>query len=82
LSTTGKLFQKVILKIAQRHIEERDQINASQFRFHALLSKTLQLLRLEDHITLIFNINLSMAVVFLDIHKTFDTTWHLDLLYD
>jgi hypothetical protein len=32
LSTTGKLLKKVILKIAQRHIEERGLFNASQLR--------------------------------------------------
>jgi hypothetical protein len=31
LSTTGKLFERVILKIVQRHIEEKGLINASQF---------------------------------------------------
>jgi hypothetical protein len=31
LSTTGKLFEKVILKIVQKHIEERDLLNALMF---------------------------------------------------
>jgi hypothetical protein len=30
LSTTGKLFEKVILKILQKHIDEKDLLNASQ----------------------------------------------------
>jgi hypothetical protein len=34
LSTTGKLFEKVMLKIVQRHIEERDLLNEDQFGFH------------------------------------------------
>jgi hypothetical protein len=33
LSTTGKLFENVILKIVQRHIEERGLLHASQFGF-------------------------------------------------
>jgi hypothetical protein len=37
-------------------------------------------MRLTDHVTLNFN-NMSMAVVFLDIEKASDTTWHLGLLY-
>jgi hypothetical protein len=37
-------------------------------------------MRLMDHVTLNFN-NLSMAAVFLDIEKAFDTTWHPGLLY-
>jgi hypothetical protein len=31
LPTTSKLFEKVTLKIAQRHIEERGLLNAVQF---------------------------------------------------
>jgi hypothetical protein len=77
LSTTGKLFKKVILKIVQRHIEERGLLNANQFGFCASHNMTLQRMRLMDHV--ILN-NISMAVVFLDIGKAFDTTWHLGLL--
>jgi hypothetical protein len=81
LSTTGKLFEKVILKIVQRHTEERSLLNASQFGFLAHHSMTLQCMRLMDQATLNFNNNVSMNVVFLDIEKAFDTTWHLGLLY-
>jgi hypothetical protein len=35
LSTRGKLFGKDILKIFERHIEERGLLNAGQFHFHA-----------------------------------------------
>jgi hypothetical protein len=42
---------------------------------------TLQCLSLVDHITLNFNNNMLMAVVFLDMEKAFDTTWHSGLLY-
>jgi hypothetical protein len=70
LSTTGKLFQKVILKIVQRHIEERDLLNVSQFGFRARHS-TIQCMRLTDHVTLNFINNI--AAVFLDIEKAFDT---------
>jgi hypothetical protein len=41
LSTTGKLFEKVILKIVQKHIRERGVLNASQFGFCACHSTTL-----------------------------------------
>jgi hypothetical protein len=42
LSTTGKLFEKLILKAISKHIEERDLLNASQFGFWADHSTTLQ----------------------------------------
>jgi hypothetical protein len=77
----GKLFQKVILKIVQRHIEENGLLNASQFGFRARHGKTLQCVRLTDHVTINFNNNMSTAAVFLEIEKVFDTTWHLGLLY-
>jgi hypothetical protein len=67
LYTTGKLFEKVIVKLAQRHIEEKFLINAIPFGFRARCSTTLQCMRLADHVTLNFNNNMSMASVFLDI---------------
>jgi hypothetical protein len=75
LSITGKLFEKVILKIIQRNLEERDLLNARQFGFRARHSTTLQCMRLTDHVTLNFNNNMCTAAVFLDIEKSFDTTW-------
>jgi hypothetical protein len=51
LSTTGKLFEKVILKLVQRHTEERRLFNGSQFGFRAHRSTTRQCKRLTDCIT-------------------------------
>jgi hypothetical protein len=81
LSTTEKQSEKVILKIYQTHTEERGQLNASQSGFCARHSTTLQCMRLMEHVTLNFNNKMYMAVVFLDIEKALDTTWHLGLLY-
>jgi hypothetical protein len=79
LSTTGKLFEKVILNIVERHIDEKDLLNAGQFGFRAYHSTTLQCMRLTDHVTL--NFNMYTAAVFLDIEKAFYTTWYNGLLY-
>jgi hypothetical protein len=81
LSSTGKVFEKVILEIVRRHIEEKNLLNASQFGFRVRHSTTLQYMRLADHVTLNFNNNMSTAAVFLDIEKAFGTTWHPGLLY-
>jgi hypothetical protein len=70
---------KPILKIIQKP-EERNLLNSSQFGFRADHSTTLQYMRLADHVTLNFNNNMSMAAVFLNIEKAFDTTWHSGLL--
>jgi hypothetical protein len=81
LSTIDKLFEEVILKIVQKHIEERSLLNAGQFCFCARHSTTLQCMRLTDHVTLNFNNKMSTAAVFLVIEEAFDTTWHSGLLY-
>jgi hypothetical protein len=81
LSTIGKLFEKFVHNIVQKHIEERGMLNASQFGFRASHSTILQCMRLTEHVTLNFNNNMSTAAVFLDIEKAFDTTWHSGLLY-
>jgi hypothetical protein len=77
----GKLFEKVIPKKFQRHIEEKGLLNARKFGFRARHSSTLQCMRHTGHVTLNFNINMSTPTVFLDTENPFDTTWHLDLLY-
>jgi hypothetical protein len=69
LTTTGKLFEKVMLTIVQGYIEERSLLNAGQFGFRARHSTTLQCLRLTDHLTLNFNNEISTAAVFLHIEK-------------
>jgi hypothetical protein len=81
LPTTGKLFEKVILKIVQRHIEDKGLLNARQFGFRASYSMTFQCMRLTDQVTLNFNNKMSTGAVFLDIEKAFDTPWHPGLLY-
>jgi hypothetical protein len=75
------MFEKVILKLLQKHIEEKGLLNASQFGFRARHSTTLQCMRLTDHVTLNFTNKMSTATVFLDIEKAFDTTWHFGLQY-
>jgi hypothetical protein len=81
LSTTGKLFEKLILNIVQKHIEERSLLNASQLSFRACYSTTLQYMRLTDQVTLNLNDNMSTVALFLGIEKAVDTTWHSGLLY-
>jgi hypothetical protein len=81
LSTTGKLFEKVFLKLLQKQIEEKGLLNDSQFGFRARHSTTLQYMRLADYVTFNFNNKMSTAAVFLGTEKAFDTTWHSGLLY-
>jgi hypothetical protein len=56
-------------------------LNSSQFGFRADHSTTLQCMRLAEHVTLNFNNNMAKALVFLNIEKAFDTTWHSALVY-
>jgi hypothetical protein len=76
---TDKMFKRVILKITQRHSDERNLLNASKFGFCACYSMAFQCMKLTDHVTN-FN-NMSTAVVFLGTEKAFDTTWQSGLLY-
>jgi hypothetical protein len=73
---TSKLFDNDTLKINQRHNEER----ANDSSFRARRRKSLQNMRLMDHVTSNFNdnIGLSTPAVFLDIEKV---TWHSEFLY-
>jgi hypothetical protein len=48
LPSTGKLFEKIILQILQKHIGGRNLLNASQFGFHVRHSTTLQCMRLAE----------------------------------
>jgi hypothetical protein len=79
LPITGKLFEKIILRIIQRHIEGSNILNPCQFGFRARHITMLQCKRLADHVTLDFN--MSTAAVFLDIEKASNTTWHSGFLY-
>jgi hypothetical protein len=79
LSSTGDLFEKLILRTTPKQTEERNLLNASQFTFRTGHSMTLQCKRLAENVTLNFNNNMSMAVVILDIEKAFDKTWHSGL---
>jgi hypothetical protein len=77
LATTGKFYEKVILKMVQSHIGVRDLLNANQLGFRARHNTTLQCVILKKHVTLNFNNNMSTTAVFLDTEKAFDTTWYL-----
>jgi hypothetical protein len=58
----------------RRHSKGRGLFNAGQFGIRARHSTTLQCMWLMDYVTLNFNNKMSMAAVFLDIEKVFDTT--------
>jgi hypothetical protein len=63
LSHYGKLFEKLLLRTIQKHTEERNLLNASQFGFRVGHSTALQCMRLVDHVTLNFNNNMSGCCV-------------------
>jgi hypothetical protein len=70
-----------MLKLVQRHIQERNLLNASKFKLSVSHCTTLQCMRLKDHVTLNSNNNMSTSAVFLDNEKACDTMWHPGLLY-
>jgi hypothetical protein len=80
LSTTGKLFEEVILKIVESHIKKTGLLNESQFGFRARYSMAIECMRLTDHVTINYYNDMSTADVFLHTEKAFDTTWHLGFI--
>jgi hypothetical protein len=81
LPTTANLSQNQLLRRLQKHTDQRNLLNASQFGFRAYHRNTLQYMKLANQVSLNFNNNMQKAAVFLDIEKAFDTTWHSGLLY-
>jgi hypothetical protein len=77
----GKLFENVFLKMLKRHMENKGVLKASQFGFRALHRKTLQCVKLTDHVTLNFNNKMATTAVFSDVEKAFDMAWQPVLLY-
>jgi hypothetical protein len=77
-SATGKLFNKVILKIIQRYVEESNFVSARKFGFRSRHSTTLQRIRVTDHVGTSFNNNISTAAVFLETENAFNTTQQLN----
>jgi len=69
------------VKIVQRHSEAQNLLRAGQLDFCAQHSKTLQCMKLANHVTLHVNSNMSTATVFLDIEKAFNSSRHLGLLH-
>jgi hypothetical protein len=61
LSTTGKLFEKVILRIIRMHVEGNNLLDPYQFGFRARNNTTLQCMRLAHHLTLNFKNDLDVV---------------------
>jgi hypothetical protein len=77
----GQIIREADFKNNPKHTKKRNLLNAGQFVFRAVHSTTLQYMRLADRITLNFNSNMSMAVVFLDIEEGLNKTLHSGLIY-
>jgi hypothetical protein len=74
LSTTGKLFEKVILKTVQGTLKKEACLMP-------LTARQLHCMRLTEHVTLNFNNNMSTDAVLLSIEKASNKIWHFGLLY-
>jgi hypothetical protein len=62
-------------------MEGKGELNASQFGFRALHRKTVQWVKLTDHVTLNFNNKMATTAVFSDVEKASDIAWQPVLLY-
>ena len=81
LNALSKTYEKLLLQIMHRHIENHDLIIKQQAGFTAQTSTIHQAARLTNFITEGFHRRKITSVVFLDIERAFDRVWHLGLLY-
>lgn len=77
LSTTAKLFERLLLSRVRPSLNLRDE----QHGFRAGHSTTHQLTRVIHHLSNEANQGHGTVGVFLDIQKAFDRVWHAGLLY-
>jgi Reverse transcriptase (RNA-dependent DNA polymerase)/Endonuclease-reverse transcriptase len=81
LSTLSKLYERVILRRLQTHIDSCHVIPNEQFGFRTNHSTTQQLMRFTNSISTAKASKRHTATVYLDVAKAFDKVWHTGLLF-
>jgi hypothetical protein len=81
LDTIGKLVQKILLCRILHEVSERGLLRHEQFGFRSKQSTALQLTRLMEGVSRIFDGKRLTGAVFLDVAKVFDSVWVDGLLY-
>lgn len=81
LSSTGKVFERLIHSRITRYGDENSIFNPTQFGFRQQHSSTHQLLRVLNWIEDNKTAKKSTGIVLFDIEKAFDTVWHDGLVY-
>lgn len=81
LSSLSKLFERILLKRINSHIELNHLLPNHQFGFRQKHSTIHQLYRVTKHIKKTFHHKKSIGMILLDIEKAFDTVWHNGLLH-
>ena len=81
LSAIMKLFERVIEKCLQKHLEDNDFFSKYQPVFRKSKSTNDHLFCLSLTITENFNRGEHVTVAFLDVEKAFDDVWHNGLRY-
>lgn len=81
LSTTGKVFERLILIRLNSFETYNHIIIDQQFGFKSRHSTTQQVLRITEKAALGFNVGKSLGLVFLDLRKAYDSVWHDALIH-
>ena len=81
LSAIMKLFERVIEKCLQKHLEDNGLFSKCQSGFRNSKSTNEHLFRLSQIIMESFNRGEHVMAAFLDIEKAFDNVWHSGLRY-
>lgn len=76
LSTLSKIFERIILKRMNEHIEANQLIPNFQFGFRQAHSTTHQLMRVVKQVRSGFSHTKSTGMVLMDLKCAFDSVWH------
>jgi hypothetical protein len=82
LNTLSKIFEKVLLRRINQHLDSNNILPIEQHGFRQKYSTTRQLCRITDHIKSTYNLNKSSTgLISLDVEKAFDRVWQAGLIY-
>lgn len=81
LPTLSKIFEKIILRRLNKHLNLTKSIPIEQFGFTEKISTQHQLLRITEYIYTAFQKKQHTIAIFIDITKAFDRVWHQALRY-
>ena len=81
LPCCGKLMEKIVFNRLNFYLERKNQFRPSQGGFRKRLCTVDQIAIIENEIRFSLSKKQITIVVFIDLHKAFDSVWHLGIIY-